>query len=135
VTCDNGPRAAGIAELTFSNTVNVASTTAVAVLTLSVPGNPSGAVNLQGHVLLDRTGANSQYDVSIQSGSCTGTTIAHAFWRAQAITGNEHQAQTISLTGTATGVTATTTFVLCAALSTAASTAAIAQVRGLTAGW
>jgi len=131
VTCDLAARVAGTQDVSF-NSITVNSITPVQLLALVVPGSASGVVNFQSHVMLEMSGANTQYDVTIRSGSCSGNIVGRGYWRP--VSNIEFNATTIGTTGTAIGVTTATTFVLCAARAVG-SVLAFASMRGLTASW
>jgi hypothetical protein len=132
VTCQaavDGTRAAGTQA---STTITITSTTAVQLASVALPGSPSG-VALTAHAYWQRaqSGGGLTYEITLRSGTCTGTILGQGSWRP--VTTTYYVGDTISISGFATA--ATSTVVLCARkVSTDAADVTVTN-RGIAASW
>lgn len=127
---------AQVQDLTFNNTIDITSTTPVALATLVVPGSGMADVALSAHVYLE--GAGFDYDgyvIAICKDSESGSEVGAAEWRPGDKTpaSGVFEADTLLVTGFLRNVPLPASFVLCAYKWVGTSPDITATLRGLNA--
>ena len=137
VTCevdDGGGGVTGAQVTGFSQTTAISSTTDVVLMSITVPGAPSGDVILHAHAYGEKSATSSgRYEFKIAAGSCSGARLGEAMWRPT--TGTGLDADTMNLTGFSTSITGSTTIVLCARKFDPTAPDLTVYNRGLVAAW
>ena len=127
---------AQVQDITFNDTVDITSTTPVAVATLAVPGTGLADVALSAHVYLEGAGFDyDSYVIAICKDSESGSEVGAAEWRPGDKTpaSGVFEADTLLVTGFLHNVPLPATFTVCAYKWVGTSPDVTASLRGFNA--
>jgi hypothetical protein len=132
----NQPRLVGKQDTSFSNPVNIATTTWTGIESLTINAGPDPVtIKFTMHVVVEggNLDGSDRYRFGICKGSASNANLVGAGWWRPPSTSNQYQATTITATGFDTGVTGAVDYSICGAKLNSADRDVAAYRRGIVA--